>query len=249
MTIGIACTAAAEVALIGQPITCATRLNNLGPALPRGVGISSLVSGTSLPTLDSGTWTIPGPFGAGTFFCSTGTYQSTCSPDSVPVAAATPVNITTIGRPATTGLFTLRSEVTTTSTDPDLTDNAASATLEVFLSVVIDVSPKDPTNVVNLNRGGTVTVAILTTDTFNATTIDPLTVCFGDADAPSERTCTEQHVTGHLEDVNKDKRPDLLLHFTVEDTGIDMGDTSACMRAKTTAGVGLFGCEAITTKK
>jgi len=251
LIIGTECKPAGEVALVGQPITCLTRVNNDGPGLPRRPKVTSQVSGTSLPTLDSasGTWTIPGPFGSGTFYCSTATYESTCNPDSIPVVARTPVNVTTIGRPATTGLFIERAEVTTSSTDPDLTDNVATATLEVFLSVVIDVSPKDPLNVVNLTRGGTVTVAILTTDTFNAATINPLSVCFGDADAPLERTCTEQHVTGHLEDVNKDKRPDLLLHYDVGATGIDLGDTAACLRARTTAGVGLFGCEAITTKK
>jgi hypothetical protein len=249
LTIGTACAAATEVPLVGQPITCSTRLTNNGPGLPRRVNVKSKVSGVSTPTLDSGTWTIPGSFGSGTYFCSTGAVESDCQPDSVPVAAATPVNITTIARPAATGAFTQRAEVTTSSSDPDLTDNAATATLEVFQSVVIDVSPKDPDNIVNLKRGGTVTVAILTTDTFNAATVDAVTVCFGDADAPSERACVEQHVTGHLEDVNKDKRPDLLLHFDVEATGIDSTDTSACLKARTTAGVGLFGCEPIVTRK
>jgi hypothetical protein len=137
----------------------------------------------------------------------------------------------------------------TSSTDPDLADNVGTVTLEVFQAVIIDVSPRDPGNVVNLTRGGTVTVAILTTDTFNAATVNPLSVCFGDADAPSERTCTEQHGTGHLEDVNKDKRPDLLLHFDVAATGIDAADTSACLKARTIGGVGLYGCEPIVTRK
>jgi hypothetical protein len=249
LTIGTGCAGAGEVPLIGQPITCATRLTNDGPALPRRVNVKTQVSGPSLPTLDSGTWTVPGPFGSGTFFCSSGAVVSDCQPLSVPVAAATPVNITTIAVPAAAGLFTQRVEVTTSSTDPDLTDNVATATLEVFQAVAIDVSPKDPANVVNLTRGGSVTVAILTTDTFNAATVDPRSVCFGDAEAPAERTCIEQHVTGHLEDVNKDRRPDLVLHFEVSATGIDVSDTAACLRARTTGGIGLYGCEAITTKK
>jgi hypothetical protein len=92
-------------------------------------------------------------------------------------------------------------------------------------------------------------VAILTNDTFNASTIDPGTVCFGDADTPPERACTERHLGGQLKDVNGDKRPDLLLTFIVAATGIDSGDTSACLKGRTFSGVGVFGCAPITTKK
>ena len=249
LTLGTSCAAASEVPLVGQRITCSTRVNNNGPGLPRRPRVKTEVSGASAPTLDYATWTVPGPFGSGTFFCSTGAIESNCHPDAVPVAAATPVNITTVAIPAATGTFTQRAEAMTSSTDPDLADNVATVTLEVFQAVIIDVSPRDPGNVVNLTRGGTVTVAILTTDTFNAATVNPLSVCFGDADAPSERTCTEQHGSGHLEDVNKDKRPDLLLHFDVAATGIDAADTSACLKARTIGGVGLYGCEPIVTRK
>ena len=54
--------------------------------------------------------------------------------------------------------------------------------------------------------------------------MDPSTVCFGDAD-PAQRECNEAHGTGHIEDVNGDGRPDLLLHYETSQTGIDPGDT------------------------
>jgi hypothetical protein len=250
LTIGTACVAASEVAVTGEPITCSTRLNNLGPGLPRGVRVKSDVSGASAPALESGTWTIPGPFGAGTFACSTGAVESNCHPDSVPVAAATPVNISTVAIPQAPGVFTQRAEVTTNSTDPDLTDNVATATLEVFQAVLIDILPQDPDNVVVLDRGDApMAVAVLSTDTFDASTIDPNTLCFGDADAPLERACTPRHVDGHVKDVNGDKRPDFLLYYVVAATGIDSGDTAACLKGRTFGGVGVFGCQPIVTKK
>jgi hypothetical protein len=250
LTIGTACVPASEVAATGQPITCSTRLNNNGPGLPRSVRVKSDVSGASTPTLSSGTWTIPGPFGNGTYACSTGAVESNCHPDSVPVAVSTPVNITTIAVPSAPGLFTQRAEVTTNSTDPDLTDNAATASMEVFQSIVLDILPQDPENIVHLDRGeALMAVAILTNDTFNAATIDPATVCFGDADAPPERACGVGNVAALLRDVNGDKRADLVLTFVVGTTGIDSGDTGACLRGRTFNGIGVFGCGPIVTKK
>jgi hypothetical protein len=242
------CTAPGEVALVGQPLTCATRADNAGPGLPRGVEIKHSVSGAALPTVNSATWSIRPPFGNGTYPCAVTASDVRCQPDSVPVALATPVNVATILTPAAAGLLTGRAEVTTTSTDPDLTDNVATTTLEVFRPVTIDVSPRNTANEVNLHRGS-VTVAIITTADFDATTVDPATVCFGDAEAPAERNCAEQHGTGHVEDVNGDKRPDILFHFAVGDTGIDFGDASACVIARTTGGVGLYGCDAVVTKQ
>lgn len=54
--------------------------------------------------------------------------------------------------------------------------------------------------------------------------------------------------TDHLEDVNRDKRPALLLHFAAETTGIDLSDSTACLVARTTSGVGLYGCDAIVIR-
>ena len=97
----------------------------------------------------------------------------------------------------------------------------------------IDIRPGSTTNPINLSSAGVVPVAMITSDTFDATTVAPSTVCFGDADGPTERDCTESHGKGHLEDVNGDGRPDQLFHFKVRQTGIDAGDTTACLTATT----------------
>lgn len=116
------------------------------------------------------------------------------------------------------------------------------------ITVSVDVKPESTDNVVPLQAGGVVSVAILTTDSFDATTVDPASVCFGDAEDPSARACIEKHHTGHLEDVNGDGQTDLLLHYNVAQTGIDPGDTQACLTGRTYAGVAIEGCDQITTK-
>jgi hypothetical protein len=90
-------------------------------------------------------------------------------------------------------------------------------------------------------------VAILSTASFDATTVDPASVCFGGAEDASQRDCSEAHGRGHLEDVNGDGRLDVLLYFETQQTGIDPGDTQACLSGKTFAGVDIEGCDAITT--
>jgi uncharacterized delta-60 repeat protein len=118
----------------------------------------------------------------------------------------------------------------------------------IAINVTVDVKPDSPDNVIPLLAGGVVPVAILTTDTFDAASVDPASVCFGSASEPSRRDCTERHGTGHLEDVNGDLRPDLLLHYETQETGIAPGDTEACLTGRTTAGVAIQGCDRIVTR-
>jgi len=114
--------------------------------------------------------------------------------------------------------------------------------------VTIDIKPGNMVNLINLSSNGLIPVAILTTDSFGATTVDPSSVCLGDDDNPSQRDCTEAHGKGHIEDVNGDGRPDLLLHYEVSQTGIDPGDTTVCLTGKTFAGVSIEGCDSIRTR-
>jgi Beta-propeller repeat len=114
------------------------------------------------------------------------------------------------------------------------------------VTVLIDIKPGSDTNPINLRSKGVIPVAILSTQSFDATTVDPASVCYGDAEDASQRDCTEAHAKGHLEDVNGDGRLDLLLHFETQQTGIDPGDTMACLTGKTFAGVSVEGCDSIT---
>lgn len=113
------------------------------------------------------------------------------------------------------------------------------------LSVGIDIKPGSYPNSINTRNNGVITVAILTTDTFDARTVDLSSVCFGDAEDPSQRACAEVHGQAHIEDVDGDWDKDVVLHFKTANTGIDVGDTTACLSGKTTSCEFIQGCDSV----
>jgi len=111
----------------------------------------------------------------------------------------------------------------------------------IFQLVTIDIKPHDLPNGVNPKSKGKIPVAILTTDSFDATTVDPTTVFFG-------RTGTEAAaLRSALEDVDGDGDTDMILYFNTEDAGIACGDTSASVTGKTFAGKMIKGSDSIKT--
>jgi hypothetical protein len=112
---------------------------------------------------------------------------------------------------------------------------------EPVLLVAVDIKPGSFPNSINPRSKGVIPVAILTTDTFDATTVDPLSVKFGPDGA------TEAHGRGHRQDVNRDGKKDLVLHFRTQDTGIVCGDTSASLTGKTFSGQAIKGSDWIRT--
>jgi uncharacterized delta-60 repeat protein len=113
------------------------------------------------------------------------------------------------------------------------------------ITVHVDIKPGSRTNPIKLSSAGTIPVAILSTSSFDATTVDPTSVCFGDAEAPAQRDCTMTYQS--LQDVDGDVRLDLLLHFDTKQTGIDLGDTQACLTGRTSTGLTVEGCDSIKT--
>ena len=107
--------------------------------------------------------------------------------------------------------------------------------------VSIDIKPGSFPNSINPRSRGVIPGAILTTDSFDATTVDPLTVKFGPNGA------TESHSKGHIEDVDGDGDDDLVLHFSTEATGIQCGQTSASLIGKTFDGQEIEGSDSIVT--
>lgn len=78
---------------------------------------------------------------------------------------------------------------------------------QAVMEVPIDIKPGSFPNSINLRSRGKIPVAILTTGTFDATTVDPTTVLFG-------QTGTEAApVRAALEDVDGDGDTDMILHF------------------------------------
>jgi hypothetical protein len=113
--------------------------------------------------------------------------------------------------------------------------------VNVEIQVALDIKPGESPNSINPRSNGVIPVAILTTETFDATTVDPLSVEFGPHGA------TEAHGEGHIEDVNGDGRPDLVLHFRTQDTGIQCGDTSASLTGETFGDEPIQGSDSIIT--
>ncbi len=109
------------------------------------------------------------------------------------------------------------------------------------LVVGIDIKPGSFPNSINPRSQGVIPVAILTTDTFDATTVDPTTVRFG-------VTGTEAApVQSALEDVDGDGDTDMILHFNTQDTGIICGTTSAFLTGETLDGQMIEGSDSIKT--
>jgi len=127
---------------------------------------------------------------------------------------------------------------------------------ELHLEIEIDIKPGNESNSVNLKSKGVIPVAILTTSDFDATTVDPSTVRFG-------QTGTEAapiHEGGHIEDVDGDGDSDLLFHFRTQETGLQEGDTEAYLTGEiltvraltaeaTGGGQAISGCDAVKTSK
>lgn len=241
------CTYPGEVALAGQPFTCSVVVTNEGPGLPRDVVLTDTVTST----LPSSQWSLSPPVAtvgtsAAAVPCTmTSAAAFTCAIGSIPVGETATVVVAV--NPQAPGSFGNVAVVATASTDPDSADDVASDTVLVHLPVAVDVQPVGETGGLGGRTGGQLPVAVLTTPTFDATRLLVTSLCFGDAEAPAERDCTEAHGRGHVVDIDKDRDADLSLHYEVAQTGIDPGDTRACLIGRTVTGVAVYGCDAVRT--
>lgn len=108
--------------------------------------------------------------------------------------------------------------------------------------VDIDIKPTKEPNAINPTSGQKIPVAILTTESFDATQVDWDTVLFGPDGA------AKSHAMGHVKDVDDDGDLDLLLHFNTQDTGIQCGDTQATLTGELFSDGGpITGTDSITT--
>jgi uncharacterized repeat protein (TIGR01451 family) len=153
----------------------------------------------------------------------------------------------------------------TADTDPNLANNAASASVTVncVLPVAINIQPGGFPNAVNLN--GNVAVAALTTKAgeyglplaFDATRIEAASVRFGPAELVFAGSGGARLLrgTGHREDSyeldekTRDGDLDLALQFRVADSGLTAASTVACLGGNYVDAGGtiqrFFGCDSI----
>ena len=99
----------------------------------------------------------------------------------------------------------------------------------------IDIKPGSFPNSINLNSRGVIPVAILTTDIFDATMVDPVTVSFEGASP----------IRWAVEDVDGDGDLDLILRFKTQEVGLVGSDTEATLTGMTFDGIPIGGTDSV----
>ena len=103
------------------------------------------------------------------------------------------------------------------------------------IEVDIDIKPGSDPNSINLKSKGVVPVAVLTTDDFDAITVDPVTVLFAGM-AP---------LRWSTEDVDGDGDLDLVLHFKTQELSLDNNSTEAVLTGTTYEGQSIQGMDTV----
>jgi PKD repeat protein len=139
---------------------------------------------------------------------------------------------------ATAGVYLVTLTVTD---DGGLTDTYGTLAIITDISVVdIDIKPGSFPNSINPNAGGVIPVAILTTDTFDASTVDPETVALEGAGARGKGKSGNY---GSMEDVDDDGDLDLVIQVVNE---IDWaGITEATLTGNTWSGIAIEGTDSV----
>jgi peptidyl-prolyl cis-trans isomerase A (cyclophilin A) len=117
------------------------------------------------------------------------------------------------------------------------------AVLEPSTVVPIDIKPGSDPNSINPRSHGNIPVAIFSTDTFDATTVDPATVRLADAGVRARGRKGDLKFS--FKDVNGDGLDDLFVHIDTEGLVLSADDVEAQLTGATFDGVPISGVDAI----
>ncbi|HEY6183491.1 MAG TPA: hypothetical protein VIW67_14675 [Terriglobales bacterium] len=125
--------------------------------------------------------------------------------------------------------------------DPHIAFNDLCFVIEVT-EVQIDIKPGTYPNTVNLGSKGTIPVAILSSLSFNAASVSPLTVRLAGVPVSLKGNGMPK---ASLEDVNGDGLLDLVLHFSTQALPRFTSDTEISLVGETFAGQSIIGSDSI----
>jgi hypothetical protein len=107
------------------------------------------------------------------------------------------------------------------------------------LTVAIDVKPGCDTNTINLGSAGVIPVAILSSPSFDATTVDPATISLSGASV--KLVGNGKRYLAQPEDVNGDGLDDLMCHVVTDELELEIGDSVVVLEASTYDGTAVTG--------
>jgi hypothetical protein len=116
-----------------------------------------------------------------------------------------------------------------------------------LVPAAIDILPGSDTNPIRLGRrGGVLPVALLGSAGFDVGGVDLGSLMFGPGLAVPAHDLS---MGGHVEDVDGDGYPDLMLHFNISSVAVESGDTEACLMGALLDGSVFEGCDTITVRE
>lgn len=234
---------------VGFPVACpigdlTVQVQRVANSKPNGeVLATQLIPGSSLPspasTFKKLSFTSPPHFAKGDVFAVVLTSEGQCAIVQSPVGDLYPSgNAFFDARPNPPGWLPLP-EGRLSDLRYDLPFQTVMDVGTIALS--IDIKPGSVPNSVNPRSNGVIPVAILSTPTFDATTVNPTTVRFG------KDGTNAAAVSSAKEDVNEDGRIDRIFHFKTAETGIRCEDFSAFLTGTTFQGQNVNGSDSVNT--
>ena len=110
------------------------------------------------------------------------------------------------------------------------------------IQVEVDIKPGSFPNSINRKSAGLIPVAILSSEAFNASSVDASTVTWAGAPVATKENGS---LMESLEDINGDDIQDLLLHFSTQEANLPDGTTEAVLEGATFEGAPLTGSDSV----